>query len=809
MDTLLQDLRYAVRLMRQSPGFTLAAVLALALGIGANSAVFSVVNGVLLRPLPYPRAQELTTVHTTFAAQGLEGLALSVPEYEDVRTQTRGFASWGALAQADETLAGADGPERLQVGLVTASWLPTLGVGTVLGRGFTPEEETPGRDKVVVLGHALWRTRFGADPGIVGRSVTLEGEPYTVVGVLAEGVAQPAGTQLYQPLALGPDARAESLRGTRYLQVLGRRAQGVSEAAAHAEVARVAGELARAHPEAYPASKAWRLDVSSLGEETVGGVRGTLWLLLGAVGFVLLIACTNVASLLLARAAARGRELSVRAALGAARSRLARQLLTESLLLSLLGGALGLLLALWGTEALVAWVGDGLPRASEVRPDAAVLLFTLAVSVGTGLLFGLAPALSGSRADLHAAMREGSRGTGGTRAVRLRSLFVVSQVALALVLLVGAGLLVRSFVRLQAVDPGFRPEGVLSARVSLPDGAYPDAAARARFHTAWLEQVRALPGVEAAGLTTLLPLRGRADRGLDVEGVEPPAGAVRPAVEYRAVSPGYLETLGVALRRGRALADTDGAQGAPVLLLNEAAVKVLFPGGEDPLGRRIRLRSRKAPQPWTTVVGVVGDVREWGLDVPARPTAYFSALQAGPSAVSLVVRTRAAPTALLGSLRTELARLDSGLPLFEVAPLSEVVEASVGQRSLTLALMLGFALVALGLAGLGLYGVIAFGVAQRSREVGIRLALGARPAQVLRLVVGQGLRLALAGVALGLVLALALGRLLGGLLYGVQPADPLTLLAVPLLLTGVALLASWVPARRATRVDPASTLRAE
>jgi putative ABC transport system permease protein len=807
MDTLLQDLRYAVRLLRQAPGFTLAAVLALALGIGANSAVFSVVNGVLLRPLPFARADELLTVRTTFAAQGLEGLELSVPEYDDLSQGTRGFSSWGAVAQTDATLAGADGPERLQVGLATASLLPTLGVQPQLGRGFLPEEETPGRDKVVLLAHTLWRTRYGADPGVVGQSVTLDGEPYTVVGVLPPEVAYPAGTQLYQPLALAPDARAEAVRGTRFLEVLGRRAPGTSMEAARADVARVAAELAQAHPGAYPVAKGWRLDVASLREKTVGGVKETLWLLLGAVAFVLLIACTNVASLLLARAAARGRELSVRAALGAARGRLARQLLTESLLLSAMGGALGLLLALWGTDALVAWVGDGLPRSSEVRTDGAVLLFTLGVSLVTGLLFGLAPALSASRADLHGALRGAGRSTGGRGAVRLRGLFVVSQVALALVLLVGAGLLLRSFVRLQGEDPGFRPEGVLTARVSLPERSYPDEAARARFHAEWLARVRALPGVEAAGLTTLLPLRGHNDRGLDVEGQAAPE--VRPAVEWRAVSPGYLEALGVPLRRGRALQDTDAQGAPPALVLNEAAVKALFPGGEDPLGRRVRQRSKRVEHPWTTVVGIVGDVREWGLDVPARPTAYFSALQVAPSTTSLAVRTRAAPTALLGSLRAELTRLDPALPLFEVAPLAEVVDESVGQRSLTLTLMLGFAVLALGLAALGLYGVISYGVAQRSREVGIRLALGARPAQVLRLVVGQGLRLAVAGVALGLVLALGLGRLLGGLLYGVAPADPLTLLTVPLLLTLVALLASWVPARRATRVDPADTLRAE
>jgi putative ABC transport system permease protein len=527
------------------------------------------------------------------------------------------------------------------------------------------------------------------------------------------------------------------------------------------------------------------------------------------VGFVLLIACTNVANLLLARAAARNREISIRAALGADRGRLVTQFLTESLVLSLSGGVLGLLLAMWGMDALLAIIGDGLPRATEVQLDGRVVLFTGAVSVLTGLLFGLVPALQASRADLHGAMREGARGTGGRSAGRIRSVLVVSQVALALVLLIGAGLFMRSFLALQGVDAGFEAQGVLSARLSLPLERYGEPSKRASVMREFLSRVQAVPGVESAGLATLLPLTGRSDWSFDIDGrTMAPTDPPRPAVEYRAVSADYHKVLRVPLLRGRMLSDSDGFDAPHAVVINETMARVIFPG-EEALGQRLKLHRRGQTEPWATVVGIVKDVREWGLDVPARPTAYYSVTQQTPMGAYLVVRTRQSPASLLASLQAELRAVDRDLPLFDVSPLEAVVDSSVSQRRFSMVLLMLFAAVAVVLASLGIYGVIAYTVTQRTRELGIRMALGARQADVLGLMVGQGMRLTLLGVGIGLVLALGLGRLLSALLYGVQAHDPLTFAGVAVLLAGVALLASWLPARRAAKVDPALTLRAE
>ena len=544
-------------------------------------------------------------------------------------------------------------------------------------------------------------------------------------------------------------------------------------------------------------------------EQTVGGVRSTLWVLLGAVGFVLLIACANVANLLLARAAARSREISIRAALGAGRWRLVTQFLTESLVLSVAGGALGLLMAMWGMDALLALVGEGLPRAAEVRLDGRVVLFTAAISVLTGVLFGLVPALQASRADLHGAMREGARGTGGRGSGRIRSVLVVSQVALALVLLVGAGLFVRSFLALQGEDAGFDPQGVLTAQLSLPQERYGEASKRAAVMQDFLTRVRAVPGVESAAMANLLPLTGRSDWGFEVEGRPmDPTAPPRPAVEYRAVSSDFHKTLRIPLLRGRALADSDGFDAPHAVLLNESAARVTFPN-EDPIGHRIRLNGRDPQAPWATVVGIVKDVKEWGLDQPARPVAYYSLTQRNPMGAYLVVRTRQSAGAMLASLQAELRAVDRDLPLYDVAPMEAVVDSSVSQRRFSMLLLGLFAGVAVVLASLGIYGVISYTVTQRTRELGIRMALGARQVDVLGLMVGQGMRMTLLGVGIGLVLALGLGRLLSALLFGVKAHDPVTFAGVAVLLAGVALVASWLPARRAAKVDPALTLRSE
>ena len=806
METLLQDVRYALRTLRKSPGFTLVAVLALALGIGANSAVFSVVNGVLLKAPPFAEPERLVHVRGNFFKADLKDISVSLPEYRDYRSLPRAFASVAAYDTYDVTLTGGDAPERLSITTATASFLPTLGVSPVHGRAFTEEEETPGRERVLVLTHKVWRTRFAQDTGVLGRTLQLDGNTYTVVGVLPPGVEYPAGTDVYAPFAPTPEQEAEERRGSRYLDVVARLKPGMTLQAAQADLARVAGEMERLHEKNYKGG-GWAISVNSLEDTVVGDVRGTLWLLLGAVGFVLLVACSSVANLLLARAAARGCEVSIRAALGAGRQRLVAQFLTESLVLSLAGGVLGLLLAVWGMDVLLAVVGEGLPRATEVRLDVPSVLFTAGVSLLTGLGFGLVPALQASRADLNSALREGTRGTDGRKAGRLRAGLVVAQVALALVLLVGAGLFAKSFHALSEVEVGFTPEGVLTGSIALPQAGYADMARRASFMGELLSRLQALPGVESAGVTNMLPLDGRTDNSFDIEGRTKAPDEMWPAVETRFASADYLRALQVRLREGRMLAETDGLDAPGAVVINKTFANLYWPKG-DALGQRLKLHRRETR--WATVVGIVDDLREWGLDKPSRPAAYYSAAQFPLFNLHLVVRAKSGkPEALRTAIEAEVRALDGNLPLFSVAPMVRRVDDSIGSRRLSAMLMGLFAGTALLLAALGISGVIGYSVAQRTREMGIRMALGAARRDVLALVLGQGLKLAGLGVAVGLVLSLGLAQLLGALLYGVTAYDPWTFVGVATLLCGVALMATWLPARRATHVDPIIALRSE
>lgn len=806
METLLQDVRYALRTLRKSPGFALVAVLALALGIGANSAVFSVVNGVLLKDPPFTQPDRLVHLKGNFHAANLQDISVSVPEYRDYTTLPRAFSSVGAYYGDNVTLTGGDVPQRLTVAFSSASLLPTLGVTPVLGRGFSEDEETPGREKVLVLTHKAWRTHFAQDPKVLGRTLQLDGESYTVVGVLPRGAEYPAGTDVYAPFAPTPEQLAEGSRGNRYLDVVGRLKPGMTLAAAQADMARVASEQETTHEGNYKGG-GWALTVKSLNDEVVGGVRGTLWLLLGAVGFVLLVACSSVANLLLARAASRSREVSIRAALGAGRGRLVVQFLTESLVLSLTGGVLGLLLAMWGTDLLLALVGDGLPRAQEVRLDTSSVLFTAGVSLLTGLGFGLVPALQASRADLNSTLREGTRGTEGRKAGRVRAGLVVGQVALALVLLVGAGLFAKSLQALSEVEAGFTPEGVLTGRIALPRASYGTPEKCEAFVRELLSRIQGLPGVESVGATNLLPLGGRSDTSFDVEGRTRAPNEVWPAVEKRQVTADYLRTLRVRLREGRMLQESDGPSAPWAVVINKAFADLYWPQG-NALGQRLKLHQKNTQ--WTTVVGIVDDTHEWGLDAPAKPMAYYSAAQLPIYNVNLVVRAKSGnPELLRTALETELHGLDANLPLFDVAPMVRLVDESIGSRRLSALLMGLFAGTALLLAALGISGVIGYSVAQRTREMGIRMALGAAQRDVLTLVLGQGLKLAGLGVAVGLVLSLGLARLLNALLYGVTAYDPWTFIGVAALLAGVALFATWLPARRATRVDPIIALRSE
>ncbi|MBU8896783.1 ABC transporter permease [Corallococcus sp. M34] len=800
MSSLNQDMRYALRTLRGSPGFVLAAVLALALGIGANSAVFSVVNGVLLTPPPFREPERLVHLSNDFAKAGIRLAPVSMPEYRDHQSLARVFSSVAAYVQGDLTLTGRDTPVRLGATSSTASLFSTLGVTPALGRTFTEAEEVPGRDKVVVLTQKAWRVYFAADPAVLGRSLLLDGESYTVVGVLPPGVAYPADTDLYRPFAPPPEQTTEAQRGERYLSMLGRLKPGVTLEAARQDMTRVMALMVADHPK-Y-GNGGWSIQLRSLEDLVVGDVRGTLWMLLGAVGFVLLVACSSVANLLLARAATRSREVSIRAALGAGRGRLVAQFLTESLLLAAAGGVLGLLLAMWGTDALLTLVGESLPRAAEVKLDRWSLLFTGGMSLLTGLLFGLVPALQSSRADLSAAMRQGAKGT-AEGAVKLRSGLVVAQMALALVLLVGAGLFAKSFLALRSVDVGFTPEGVLTGQLSLPATRYKESERQVAFHRELLERIQSLPGVESAGLTNILPLGGRLTRGFEIEGRTKGPGEVWPAVQFRTVSPDYLHTLRATLREGRMLDARDDAAAPGAAIINKSLADFFWPRG-DAVGKRLRLGNPAAA--WTTVVGVVDDLREWGVDQPARPAMYYALAQFPSADLALAVRAK---DSVRASVEAELRAMDRDVPMFAVSPLSRLVDESIGSRRLSALLMGLFAGVSLVLAALGISGVIAYAVAQRTREMGIRMALGAEPGDVLRLVLGQGMRLAGLGVGVGLVLSLGLARLLGSMLYGVTAYDPWTFVGVAALLSGVALFATWLPARRATRVDPIIALRAE
>jgi putative ABC transport system permease protein len=801
MRSLLQDVRYAARRLLKSPGFAVVAVGALTLGIGANTAIFSVVNSVLLRPLPYPEPEQLVQVWESRPLQNMPRTEVAPHEFLAWAGQSQSFRQLAANDFTEYNLTGRGEPERVTGALVTASYFPLFGVSPARGRVFLAEEDEPGKNNVVVLGHDLWRSRFGSDLSVVGQSVSLDGVPCTVVGVMPRGFSLPNGAGLARPIAFGAADRARA--GSHFLNVYGRLKEGVTVARAEGEMAAVAG---RVEQDFGDANAGHRVVLVPLHEQVVGGARTALLVLLGAVGLVLLIACANVANLLLARAAGRRREVAVRSALGASRWRIVRQLLAESLLLSALSGAAGLLLAVWGVDLLVSLDPTGVQRAGEVTLDWRVLGFTLGLSLLTGLLFGLAPALQASKADFNETLKEGGRSAQGLGRSRLRGALVVSEVALTLVLLVGAGLLVKSFRQLLAVEPGFDPHGVLTMDVALPQAKYAERQQITSFYERLIEQAAAMPGVEAAGAVSVLPLAGNDNSNfVQIEGrpPQPPGQALRAG--RRNVSAGYFRALGIPVKLGRAFSASDSMDAQPVVVINEAMARSFF-AGEEPIGKRIRTGDRS---PWVEVVGVVGDVRHRGLDVDTRPEMFFPHLQTPSRQMTLAVRTAGDPLALAGPLRERVRELDRDQPVGNVKTMEAWVGESVASRRFSVLLLGVFACVAAGLAALGLYGVVSYTVAQRTHEIGLRVALGASPRDVLRLVIRQGMTLTLVGTAVGLLAALALTRVMSGLLYGVGATDPATFVTVPLLLVAVALLACYLPARRATNVDPMVALRHE
>jgi putative ABC transport system permease protein len=737
---------------------------------------------------------------------------ISYPEFKDLLEQSRTLANAGVFAQGDSNLSGAGGPpDRIQVGVASATFFPTLGVQPILGRNFAHEEEFKGSDQVALIDFGLWQTRFGSDGNVVGKTIMLDGTAYRIIGVLPRGFQIDGPCDVWVPLSTSIEMVGR--RGAHWLKLVAREKPGVSRAQLDADLATIATRVMEANPNNYK-GHGWGLREKPLLDDVVGNVRLALLMLLGAVGFVLLIACANVANLMLARAASRHREMAIRTALGAGRARLVRQLLTESLLLSTLGAALGLLLAVWGVDALVAISPDALPRASEVALDGRVLAFTIGVALVTGVGFGLAPALAGSRPDLNEGLKDGTRGTTSSRG-RLRKTLVVAEVALSLVLLVGTGLMLRSFAKLRAVDPGIRADQVLTLHTSLPaPNGPPGDDDRARW-VAWYERaarrLQALPGVNAVGAANVLPFDGNdTDNSFDIENYVPRSASDMPDNETREVLPGYFAALGIPLLRGRLLGDGDSGDAPGVVVINQAMARRYWPNGEDPIGRRLRLHTLGKVKDWSTIVGIVGDVHGFGLDKPVRAEMYFPYAQLRRSAsLAIVVRTDGDPAAMANAARVALAEIDPGQPIFDVKPMRELVAASLAQRRFALMLMLVFAAVALLLAAVGIYGVMSYTVAQRTQEIGIRVALGASPSLVLGMVIKEGMRLVAVGLGLGVVLALALTHLVSSMLYGVSPTDAPTFVAIAAVLAAVALIAIVIPARRATRVDPMLALRAD
>jgi putative ABC transport system permease protein len=806
MTDLLHDVRLALRALRRQPGFSAVAILTLALGIGATTAVFSIVYGVLLRPLPYPDADRLVRVYAT--RDGAQWTA-SPPDFTDWRAQATSFEDLAALTTTSLALTG-DGPARQHAGAqVTAAFFSVLGVAPALGRGFTEAHEVPGQDGVVVLSHALWSDQFGADPGVLGRTLRLDGVDYEVIGVMPPGFAEPGATELWVPLAFTADDLTTQ-RGAHYLDVYGRLRPDVTLERADREVHGLAARLDAAYPDANPG---WRAQATSLRDALVGDVQRPLYAVLGAVGLVLLMTCVNVASLLLSRAVARDHEIAIRVALGVDRLRLVRSVLAESLVLALAGGALGVALATWGIEALARLAPADLPRMDQVGVNPLVLGFTLGISGLTALLFGAAPSFQLLRRREATAVVTGTRGgTAGRAAQRWRRALVTAQIACAVTLVAGAGLLIKSFGRLMATDPGFRPDGVLTFNLALPDGYAP--ARVAAFASGVEERLRALPGVEDVGLVFGLPLSGLSF-SISVYALDgrtlTSAEQERLGAQIRFVTPGYFPTIGMTVLRGRGITPADGAGGRPVAVINETAARRLF-GDDDPIGRHLEFGTRMGlggDRLNGEIVGVVRDVKDVALGNPARGHVYFAHAQWPVGFLQPVLRTGGDPEALATAARNAVAAVDPDVPVYRVRTLTQLRAASAARERFLMLVLGVFAGAALLLAAVGIYGVVAHAVAQRTRELGIRMALGARAADILWLVLRQGVFLGGTGAALGLVGALAASRVLEQLLYQVTPSDPATLALGAGGLLVVTLAATYLPARRAAGVDPVEALRHE
>ena len=810
MGDLLQDLRYGLRSLRRTPAFATVAILTLALGIGATTAIFSVVNAVILRPLPYPDADRLLMVWMDNKRLGMPEDIHSWPNFADLDERNAVFEDMAGYAMAGFNVTGGcvEGecePRRIGGVFARPELFPVLGVSAARGRVFGEDEAIEGRDGVVVISHGLWASQFGSDERIIGRTARFNGRERTIIGVMSRDFAFPsAETDAWVPFVV--DSVTQQQRQGFFLYAIGRLKPDVPFERAQTEMSGIMRQL----EEEYPTNRDYGINLVTLPDQIVGrSLRTALWVMLAAVAAVLLIACANVANLMLSRAAVREREVGVRLALGAGRSRLVRQLLTESVLLAVLGGALGLALAWAGLRLLIGLAPSDIPRLDQVSLDPLVLGVALALALVTGLAFGLVPALQASRPNLTDALREGARGTGGAQGNRMRRLLAAGQVALVLVLLTSAGLLVRSFLELQRVQLGFRPDNLLTMRIALPGTRYPTAQARIGFFEQAQDRIAAIPGIESVGAISGIFLTDTPrSAGFTIEARERTPDIANTETPIDAVTPAYFATMGIALRSGRFFTAQDDADAPPVVIINEAMARRYWPN-EDPLGKRIKYGQETSQAPWMTIVGVVGDMRRTGFDRPVRYETFLPHAQQSIGAMTLVVRTAGAPLALTNSVRAQLRAMDPEQPVYEIASMDQLLSDRIAQRRFSMVLLGAFATLALLLGIIGVYGVTSYLVAQRTREVGLRLALGAQPGDLVTMVVRQGMIVAAVGIGLGLAGALALTRLMTSLLYEVSPTDIATLAVVTLVLVLATLVANWLPARRAARIDPLVALRAD